>query len=206
MKIACIGAGRIGGTLARFWAKSGHELLISSRHLETLDPLLKELGKNACKGTFEEAAQFGDIILLAIPLGGISRIESKIGKYIQNKVVLDAMNPFAERDGDIARDIFTRKIASGQATQERFPNAKIVRAFSSIRFTELLSESHRKPPLIAVPYSTDYNDTKKIAEQLISDAGFEPFDLGPLTMSKPLDPNGFLFGKALTKKQIQELL
>jgi 8-hydroxy-5-deazaflavin:NADPH oxidoreductase len=206
MNIGIIGGGHIGGTLAVLWAKSGHDILVSSRHPDMLDPLLKQIGPRCCKGTFSEAARFGEIVLLAIPLGGIIAISSDLEKSFSGKIVLDAMNPFAERDGEIAVDIIHRKIASGQATQERFPSAKIVRAFSSVRFLDLQSQSNRTPPAVAVPYSTDFDDAKNFCEKLIRDAGFAPFDLGPLNHSKPLDPGGVLFGKALTEHQILELL
>ncbi len=205
MKIGIVGAGHIGGTLALLWAKSGHDIVVSSRHPDELDTLVKKAGSRCCYGTFEEAAKFGETVLLAIPLVGIVAVSSKIKRNLAKKVVLDAMNPFAERDGEIALDIINRKIASGQASQERFPSTKIVRAFSSIKYSDLQDFSNRTPA-IAVPYSTDFSDAKKTAEQLIYDAGFIPFDLGPLNHSKPVDPGGVLFGKALSEKQLVELL
>lgn len=205
MKIGIIGAGHIGGILALLWAKSGHDIVVSSRHPDELDTLVKKAGSRCSYGTFEEASKFGETVLLAIPLVGIVAVSSKIKSNLAKKVVLDAMNPFAERDGEIALDIINRKIASGQASQERFPSTKIVKAFSSIKYPDLQIFSNRTPA-IAVPYSTDFSDAKKTAEQLIYDAGFIPFDLGPLNHSKPIDPGGTLFGKALSEKQIVELL
>lgn len=205
MKIGVIGAGRIGGTLAKLWAKKGHQIVISSSHPDKLDSLVKTIGSQCCSGTFEDAAKFGEIVLLAIPLGGIVAVSAKIKSHLTNKIVLDAMNPFTERDGEIALDIINRKIASGQATQERFPSSRIVRAFSSIKYSDLQEHSNQTPA-IAVPYSTDFTDAKHIAEQLIYDAGFIPFDLGPLNHSKSIDPGGILFGKALSEKHIIELL
>ena len=206
MNIGIVGGGHVGGALAVLWAKSGHDVLVSSRHPEMLDMLLKQIGPRGCKGTFSESAQFGEVVLLAIPLGGIVAISSNLEKSLSGKIVLDAMNPFPERDGEVAIDIIHRKIAAGQASQERFPSAKIVRSFSSIRYLDLQSQASRTPPAVAVPYSTDFDDAKNVCERLIRDAGFAPFDLGPLNLSKPLDPGGILFGKALTEQQILELL
>ena len=36
MKIGIIGAGSIGGALAKHWARAGHEVFISSRHPDEL--------------------------------------------------------------------------------------------------------------------------------------------------------------------------
>ncbi|MDX1639386.1 MAG: NAD(P)-binding domain-containing protein [Balneolaceae bacterium] len=59
MKIGIIGAGNIGGTLARLWAGAGHELMISSRHPDQLEEMVEDIGKNASNGTPEQAACFG---------------------------------------------------------------------------------------------------------------------------------------------------
>src|SRR5262252_2509135 len=55
LKIGIIGAGHIGGTLAKLWVKSGHEVLISSRHPEQLRALADSLGPKAHVGTPREA-------------------------------------------------------------------------------------------------------------------------------------------------------
>lgn len=206
MKIGIIGAGHIGGTLARFWANSGHQVTVSSRHVEQLAALVSQISPNIFTGSVEEAAKFGEVVVLSIPLGGIKTTGAKIANHLVNKTVIDTMNPFIERDGDLAKEIIESGLSSGEATQKRFPSAKIVRAFSSIRYSDLMSQNHRNPPLVAVPFATDYQESRNTVIQLIKDAGFEPFDLGSLKDSKPQDPDGILFGKALTSDQIKELL
>ena len=54
LKIGIIGTGRIGGALARHWINAGHEVFMSSRHPEELEPLAKELGPRAHVGTPRE--------------------------------------------------------------------------------------------------------------------------------------------------------
>jgi len=206
MKIGIIGAGHIGGTLAELWAKNNHQITISSRHVDELTPLVKKIGSNSCNGTVEDAARFGEIIVLSIPLGGIRSTGPRIANFLVDKVVIDTMNPFIERDGDIAREIIESGFSAGEATQRRFPSARIVRAFSSVPYADLKLQANRLPPLVAIPFATDDDPARLIAVQLISEAGFEPFDLGSLKMSKPQDPGGVLFGKALNFEQVSELL
>jgi hypothetical protein len=67
LRIGILGAGNIGGTLGMCWAKVGHEVFLSSRHPKNLQKLVKETGKGAQAGTLEEAAKFGEVIVLAIP-------------------------------------------------------------------------------------------------------------------------------------------
>ncbi|MFL5246293.1 MAG: NADPH-dependent F420 reductase, partial [Myxococcales bacterium] len=80
LKIGIIGAGKIGGSLATLWAKAGHEVLISSRHPEELQELANSLGPKARAGTPEEAAAFGDVVLISIPYGALPQVGRDLAK------------------------------------------------------------------------------------------------------------------------------
>ncbi len=155
MKIGIIGTGRIGSVLAELWSKSGHDVMISSRHPQRLDSVIKKAGPTCRKGYIEEAAQYGEVVVLSIPLGQIEDIARKVNYYLSDKIVIDTMNPCAERDGAIASEVLQRNIPSGVATQERFPKAKVVRAFCSISSIDLIPMSYKVPDYISVPYSSD---------------------------------------------------
>ncbi len=66
MNIGIIGAGGVGGTLGKLWSRAGHTILFSSRHPEQLKPLADEAGNVARTGTVAEAAEFSDVVLLAV--------------------------------------------------------------------------------------------------------------------------------------------
>lgn len=206
MKIGIIGAGNIGGTLTRLWAAAGYEILVSSRHPGELTALVKEAGDHASAGSVEDAAEFGEVVFLAMPLKGVVDTLPKIQSVLAGKVILDAMNPFPNRDGDIALDIQRRGIASGVATQERLPDSTVVRAFSSIRFRDLQTEHHRNGDRLAVPIAGDDPAAKDVATKLVRDAGFVAYDIGTLAESRPLDPGGVLFVQALTHDQVAKAL
>ena len=68
MKVGIIGAGNIGGTAARLLVHAGHEVAISnSRGPESLAGLVAELAPKAHAMTVDDAARFGDVVLLAVP-------------------------------------------------------------------------------------------------------------------------------------------
>ena len=97
--IGLIGAGQIGGQVARAAIASGYDVVISnSRGPETLTDLVAELGPRARAGTTEEAAAAGDLVVVAIPLKAIGDVpvEPLVGK-----VVIDANNYYPRRDGTI---------------------------------------------------------------------------------------------------------
>ena len=68
MRIGVIGAGRIGGGIARQLAGAGHELKLSfSRDQARLDSLAQEIGPGASVGTPREAVEFGDVVVISVP-------------------------------------------------------------------------------------------------------------------------------------------
>ena len=99
VRIGIIGTGKIGGALAELWVRSGHEVMMSSRHPEELAPLAGTLGPKAHVGTPAEAAAFGAVILLAVPYKATPQVGHDYAKQLAGKVVLDAGNPYPDRDG-----------------------------------------------------------------------------------------------------------
>ena len=90
LRIGIIGTGNIGGALARLWVEAGHEVMMSSRNPERLQPLASELGERARVGTPREAAAFGEVILLAVPYGATPQVGRDYASELAGKVVLDA--------------------------------------------------------------------------------------------------------------------
>src|SRR5262245_23953486 len=98
MKIGIIGAGNIGATVAGLFVKAGHDVAISnSRGPETLKGLVVELGNKAKAVTVEEAAKFGDVVLISIPFGKYKSLPADI---FNGKIVIDSNNYYPNRDGN----------------------------------------------------------------------------------------------------------
>ena len=104
MQIGIIGAGKIGGTMGRLWAKAGHKVRFATRHPDELKELAEEIGDNASIGTSEEAAWFGEVVFVAVPFGAWPALAKEIGHEIEGKIVADAGNLYPARDGKIAED------------------------------------------------------------------------------------------------------
>jgi predicted dinucleotide-binding enzyme len=102
MRIGIIGAGNIGGTLARRFTALGHEVSIAnSRGPESLAPLAKEIGAKAV--TVEEAARAGEVVIVSIPVKSISRLAAGLFEGVaKDVVVVDTGNYYPQRrDGRI---------------------------------------------------------------------------------------------------------
>lgn len=204
LRIGIIGTGKIGGALARHWARAGHELVISSRHPEELEALAEELGPKVRAATPAEAAGFGEVVLVSVPYRAMPQIGRDYGALLAGKVVLDTGNPFLNRDGEMARDALER--GAGIVSAEYLPGARLVRAFNCIPAYSLATRANRQPERIAIPIAGDDPWALKVAQRLVDDAGFDAVVVGPLERSRSFDLGQALAKGHLSAKELQRLV
>jgi predicted dinucleotide-binding enzyme len=191
-KIGIIGSGNVGGALGRVWANSGYKVMFSSRHLDEDKALAVEAGANASAGTPEEAASFGEVLLFAVPYRALPDLGKTLTAQIKGKVVIDACNPFPNRDGDIAN--WAREKGAGLASAELLPGARIVRAFNAVGAARM-GMAHESPGRVGMPIAGDDAQAIEIASRLIRDVGYEPVLIGGLEKGKNLIPGSPLAGE-----------
>lgn len=204
LRIGIVGTGRIGGTLAELWAAAGHALVISSRHPERLQALAERLGPRVRSGTPQEAAAFGEVVLISVPYGALPQVGRELAGALAGKVVLETGNPFPGRDGEMAEA--ARAVGTGVASAGYLPGVRLVRAFTSVPHDRLRSEAHRAPPRVGVPLAGDDGGALALARQLVSQAGFDPVVVGPLDAARRFDVGSAVFGRALTAGEIRRAL
>jgi predicted dinucleotide-binding enzyme len=204
LKIGIIGAGHIGGTLARLWVAAGHEVMISSRHPEELRPLAQSLGSKARVGTPREAALFGDVVLVSVPYGALPQVGQDLKADLAGKVVLETGNPYPQRDGDMA--VEARRVGTGVASPRYLPGVSLVRAFNAINSGDLASEAHRAAPPIAIPLAGDDPEALAVAQRLVREAGFEPVVVGPLSRAHEFDVGTPVYTRLMTAPQLRQAL
>lgn len=187
MKVGIIGAGRIGQAAASRLVAAGHEVMLAnSRGPETLAELEQSLGQEAHAGTAAEAARYGDVVLVAIPLGRISELPAA---ELSGKTVIDANNYYPERDGQIP-ELDAGTLGSSEMLARALPGARVVKAFNTIYYERL--EHEGRPPgtaeRLAIPLAGDDIEAKEIVAALIDDMGFDPVDAGTLADGRRQQP------------------
>jgi len=202
LKIGIIGTGKIGSSLARYWVKSGHEVMISSDHPDSLRPLAAELGRRAQVGTPAEAAAFGTVVVVSVPYKAMPELGSTVSKALAGKVILDTSNPSSRRDGDMAAAV--QQKGAGLATAEYLNNKRVVRAFNCIPARTLATESNQKPERIAIPIGGDDPQALRIAAQLIRETGFDPVVVGSLADTRRFDLGQPLAHGDLTAAELKQ--
>ena len=203
MKIGIIGAGMIGATAARGFIKAGHDVAISnSRGPASLADIVAELGSRAKGMTVEEAARWGDVILLAVPFRSPEALPP--ADAVAGKIVIDAMNPY----GTGGTMIDLKGSSSSEETRKRLPGARIVKAFNTIFFKHLAERGNTSLPADqrhAIFVAGDDEDAKRVVVKLIDELGFAAVDTGSLAEGgRRQEPNTSLYNKMMTGLEARE--
>jgi 8-hydroxy-5-deazaflavin:NADPH oxidoreductase len=197
MKIGIIGAGYIGGTTAHLFIDAGHELEISnSRNPETLERRVAELGPKARAATPAEAAKFGDVVLLAVPLKSYSNLPAA---ELRGKIVIDAMNYYPERDGHYPQ-LDSGQTTSSEMVAAHLPGARLVKAFNTIWFEHLKSQGRKNAPVAdrrAIFIAGDDAEAKRVVSNLIAEIGFGAYDMGSLRDGRKQQPGTSVYNREL---------
>jgi predicted dinucleotide-binding enzyme len=201
LKIGVIGSGHIGSTVGALWVKSGHPVMFSSRHPEELASLVQGMGALARAGTVAQAVAFGDVILIAVPYGAYPQLGKDYAGALAGKVVLDAGNAVAARDGDIVNEV--RQHGIGVTSAKYFPGAHIVRAFNTLGYRILAAQADRAGDRMAIPLAGDDKDALTVASTLVHDAGFDPVIIGQLLRAGDFAQGGPLYGQQLTAAEMR---
>ena len=177
MRIGIIGSGHIGGTAALLFAKAGHEVALShAGGPESLRPQVAKLGSKARAATAEEAANFGQVVLLALPWRDRDELPKE---RLRGKIVIDATNPY--RPDSQLYDLGDS--TSSEEVARALPGARIVKAFNTLYADDLASRSQPRRSVGGRPaLLVAGNDAhaKKVVSTLIRDIGFCPVDTGTL--------------------------
>lgn len=206
MRIAVLGAGMIGGTVGRLWAKAGHDVTFGVRHPTRLSPLLAELGGRAKAGSALEAVRDADAVLAAIPFRAWPDVAAEIAPALGDKVLLDATVPDPPRDGAVGDAARARKDGVAFAVAALLPGARQVRAFSTVMWTALGAQAHRAGDRIGIPLAGDDAEAVQFASRLVTDAGFDPVIVGALSEAKRFDPGTRVFDSNMSGREVRAAL
>lgn len=193
-RIGLIGAGNIGGALARHFVAAGHEVALSnSRGPATLADLVAELGPSARAVTPAEAAAFGDVVVVSVPLKRYREVPTT---GMAGKPVIDTNNYYPQRDGQIP-ELDEDRATSSELLAAHLTGAHVVKAFNQIAAARLATDA--KPAgaadRTAIPIAGDDAEVKARIAALIDSIGFDTVDIGGLAASRIFQPGGPLYAQ-----------
>ena len=187
MKIGILGSGLMGGKLGTIFARAGHDVVFSySRSEHKLKKLAREAGKRARAGTPAEAAQDADAVLLAVHWSRVDDVLNQTGEMPGNVIVTCSLPMNADDSGLV----IAHTSSGAEELAKKVAKARVVCAFGTVPSEVLFDvyEARRKANRPSLVFCGDDKRSKTVAAQLISDAGFEPVDAGPLKVARYTEP------------------
>jgi predicted dinucleotide-binding enzyme len=173
VKIGIIGAGRIGGGLARQLAGTGHEVMLSfTRDRAALDGLAAQLGPSAGTGSPADAVAFGEVVVISVPWSMLPQALEQAGP-LDGKIVIDTTNQFG------APPLPPAGQTAAQFNAGRMPGARYTKSFNTLTSAFQAERAGRRGAERVVQWLCgDDPAAKQVVAGLIEDAGFTPVDLG----------------------------
>jgi 8-hydroxy-5-deazaflavin:NADPH oxidoreductase len=205
MRIGIIGAGMIGSTLAKLWVDAGHDVRVASRHPNELQSMIERLGTRASAGTPQDAATFGDVVMLTVPLKAVPDLARDLAPALAGKIVLDTGNAYERRDGAVARQASAHPQGSAGWAAAMCPGSRWVKAFNSVYFKTLQTEAHRTGDRVGIPLASDDAEALDTAAALVRDAGFDPVVVGPLARGKEFEPDTKPYNTGMSGQELRTL-
>jgi len=201
MQIAIIGSGKIGATLARRFTETGHEVtLANTRGAASLEDLVSELGPHAhAADDVAAAAAAADVIVLAMPFFVYGQLPPLA---FAGKVVVDATNYYAGRDGDIPQ-LQDDSTTSSELIAAHLPGARVVKAFNTMVWTQLGADGRPAGDRERLVHfvAGDDTDAKATVMLLADDIGFDAIDHGALAAGRAQQPGSAVYGVPITAAQ-----
>jgi predicted dinucleotide-binding enzyme len=197
MKIAIIGAGNVGGSLGKAWAKAGHYIIFGVRNpgAGKTQPPLAEIGAGAATAvTVPDAARSADIIVLATPWPAVPDAIKAMGD-LRGKVLIDCTNPLS-LNGDGSLSLSVGSTTSGAEEVEKLATgAQVVKAFNTYGWENFADSAYPNAAGLkpAMFICGDHDAPKETVGKLAADLGFEPVDTGGLGMARSLEPLALLW-------------
>jgi 8-hydroxy-5-deazaflavin:NADPH oxidoreductase len=207
VRIGIIGSGNIGSAAASQFVRAGHEVAIAnSRGPDSLTGLVEELGAGARAATVEDAARFGELVLVAIPLGRVGELPRE---PFADRVVIDANNYYPSRDGQI-EELDRDETTSSELLARHLEGATVTKAFNTI-YAQKLAQDGRPdlPPdqRITIFVAGDDQEAKRRVMELVEKIGFAALDTGSLADGgRRQQPGSAIYAEVLTPAEAREKL
>ncbi len=167
-KIAILGSGNVGSALARGLGRGGHEVRTSRRN------------------DAREKAQWGEIVILAVPFGALDEVVRTQGDVLENKTIVDVTNALTQ-DMQLALGYST---SGAEQLQKKLPSSRVVKCFNTV-FAEHMDKGRVADKQLTVFAAGDDEGARRTVLGLAKQIGFDAVDAGPLINARSLETMGF---------------
>jgi len=191
MKIGIIGSGIVGRVLATSFLKEGHQAMLGTRNINKEDVLKwKSENRNGLLGSFQETAQFGEIIVLAV--GGLvaeDAINLAGKEHFSNKIIIDTTNPIAAvpPENGVLKFFTTLEESLMERIQKQLPDTKVVKAFNCVG-NAIMYKPDFKGIIPSMFICGNDEEAKKTVTGILTSFGWETEDMGKAEAARVIEP------------------
>lgn len=186
MRIAIIGAGNVGGSLADSAVKAGHDVTVAATDPANAEKTAANTGATAAVSSVD-AVRGADVVVLAVPNRAVTDVISTLGSALDGKVVIDATNPLNASFSDLT----TSGVSAAEQLQQQAPNVHVVKALNTVFASRYGNPAENGQPLTALLAGDDAG-AKATVTRLVESLGLHPVDAGSLRMARALEEIAFL--------------
>lgn len=183
--VAIIGTGDMGDSLGPRFAELGYAVVFGSRYPdgEKAQGVAHLTGSGARVTTQRDAAQAGEIVILAVPWPAMETVAQNLGS-LDGKIVIDISMPMeAGDDGYLVSLVET---SSAEMIQQWNPGARVVKAFATLG-SYVVDDPGVVGGPVSVPIASDDREAKERVANIIVAMGLDPLDAGPLRMAREIE-------------------
>jgi len=190
MNLGIIGAGSVGGALSKRWAAAGHKIKFGVRDAAKPDvqQLLQQCGGDVTAGSVADAAQFGEVVVLATPFPAAQAALETAGD-LTGKIMIDCTNPLKP---DLSALSIGHDTSGAEQVAEWAKGARVVKCFNTTGANNMENPSYPdgKPVMFCCG---DDAGAKAAVITLGTEVGFEMIDAGKLEIARLLEPLAMLW-------------
>lgn len=190
MKVSVLGSGIVGEVLANGFLKHGYNVMRASRDPGKLADWQKKAGSKASIGNFKDAAQYADIIVLAVKGDAAESALDICGSAVlKGKTIIDTTNPIAPSapEKGVLKFFTNHDQCLMEKLQKKFPDANFVKAFSCVGSAHMVNPSfpEGKPTMFICGNS---DKSKKAVQEILIQFGWDFEDMGSVEAARAIEP------------------
>lgn len=189
VKIGILGSGDVGKTLAKGFLKYDYQVMIGSDHVEKLEEFKKENSKVET-GTFEQSAQWADLVVLCVKGTVAEKIVEKTKTNLFGKIVVDTTNPIADAppENSVLKFFTSLEESLMERLQKIAPDAQFVKALNSIGSGLMINPDFGGGIRPTMFMCGNNEDAKKKVSEILQKFGFEVEDVGKVESARAIEP------------------
>jgi predicted dinucleotide-binding enzyme len=187
--VGILGSGDVGKALSKGFLKYGYQVTIGSDHPEKLSNFKKE-NPGIETATFDQAAKFGDIVVVCVKGTVAEKIVEKVRQNLSGKTVIDSTNPISDvpPQNGVLKFFTNFEDSLLERLQKIAPDAHFVKSFNIVGAQLMVNPDFGAGTRPTMFICGNDKETKKQVSEIVQKFGFDVEDMGMAESARALEP------------------